>query len=237
MKLSIVIPMYNESEIIKNTAISLSEYMQNNFDSYEIIFSDDGSSDKSADVVNSLSLDCVSVIENDKNHGKGRAVREGVKKAKGEIIIFTDADLAYGTDVIGQAYDFISNKNGDIVIGSRNLDKSGYGDYPRLRAMFSKMYIKAICLIGGLKISDSQCGFKAFKSDVAKKVFSLSEVDGFAFDMEIIMLAKKMGAKFTELPVHVVSHSKSSVSVLKDGIKMLSDLVKIKRRISKTDFK
>ena len=236
MKLSVVIPMYNESEIIKNTAISLSDYMQKNFESYEIIFSDDGSSDKSAEIIKSLSLDSVFVIESKENHGKGSAVRAGVNKAEGDIILFTDADLAYGTGVIGKAYDVILKSECDMLIGSRNIEKGSYGKYPRLREMFSKMYVKVICLIAGTDISDSQCGFKLFKKDIAKKVFSLSEMNGFSFDLEIIMLAKKAGANIDELPVKITTHSKSSVSILRDGIKMLCDLVKIKRRVRKIEL-
>ena len=233
MKISVVIPMYNESAIIKNTALYLSEYMQNNFDSYEIIFSDDGSSDKSAEIVRSLALDNICVVESKENHGKGSAVRAGVNKAAGDIILFTDADLAYGTEVIGRAYEVISQSDCGVLIGSRSIEKGSYGEYPCTREIFSKIYVKIICCIAGFNVSDSQCGFKAFKNDIAKKIFALSEVEGFSFDLEIIMLAKKIKADMIEFPVKIISHSKSSVSIFKDGIKMLCDLLKIKQRVKK----
>ena len=92
--ISLIIPMYNESAIIADTAKTVSEYMQKNFESYEILFSDDGSKDGSADIVRALDLPCVRVVGYEQNHGKGCAVRTGMLEAKGEIVMFTDADLA-----------------------------------------------------------------------------------------------------------------------------------------------
>ena len=174
MKISVCIPMYNESKIIGNTARILDEYMRNHFadGDYEIIFSNDGSRDGSADIVKRLSLPCVKVIGEAENHGKGYAVRKAFLEAEGDVIMFTDADLAYGTDVIGKVYDtMLADEKADVLIGSRNLTKDGYDGYTLIRKIASKTYIKLLCLTGGFKLSDSQCGCKAFRYDAVQKIF------------------------------------------------------------------
>lgn len=237
MKFSLCVPMYNESSIIEDTAKTLSAYMAEHFDDYEIIFANDGSTDNSADIVNALSLSNVKVVGYQKNRGKGAAVRTAVLASKGDIVMFTDSDLAYGTDVISRVYRaFLENTEIDAVIGTRNLAKDGYEGYTLLRKIVSKTYIKLLCFVGGLKLSDSQCGCKAFRGDMARKIFSYCEVDGFAFDFEVIMLGTRLGARFLELPVKVLTHRASKIHVLSDSLKMMADLRKMKKRISKIEL-
>ena len=231
--ITLVIPMYNESSIIADTAKTLSEYMKNNFESYEIIFSDDGSKDGSGEIVNKLSLPNVRVVGYEKNHGKGCAIRTGMLEACGEIVMFTDADLAYGTDVIRLVYDTLNDADANMLIGSRNLSKDGYEGYTFLRKIMSKVYIKVLCIAGGFKLSDSQCGCKAYKGEAVKKIFERCKVDGFAFDFESILWAQKFGYKIIEMPVKIVNHRESKVNAIRDTFKMLGDLRKMKKRIKK----
>ncbi len=234
MKLTVIIPMYNESKIITNTAKTLSEYMDKSFDSYEIIFSDDGSKDNSADIVKSLNLPFVHVIENGVNRGKGYAVKSGMLASEGDIRIFTDADLAYGTDVIKIAYDtMVGDKDASVLIGSRNINRDGYAGYTFKRRIMSKLYIKILCLVGGFKLSDSQCGFKAFTADAADNIFSKCQVDSFAFDFEVILHANAQKRKIIEMPVKIINHRDSTVRPLGDAIHMLKDLRKIKKSIKR----
>ena len=173
MKISLVIPMYNESSIIKATAETLSEYMKNNFEDYEVLFVDDGSKDDCGDIVRALDLPNIKVLGYGCNKGKGAAVRHGMLEAEGDVIMFTDADLAYGTDVIRRVYEiFESAPETKMLIGSRNISADGYEGYTLLRRVMSKVYIKVLCIVGGFKLSDSQCGCKAFSRDTAKDVFS-----------------------------------------------------------------
>lgn len=227
--------MYNESSIIADTAKTLSEYMSCTFDDYEIIFSDDGSRDGSADIVKNLALPNVRVVGYESNRGKGCAVRTAMLAADGDAVMFTDADLAYGTDVIKKVYDIFAENPTDIVIGSRNIQKDGYEGYTFMRRVASKAYIKVLCIVGGLKLSDSQTGCKAFSKKAVRDIFTRCEVDGFAFDFEAILWAQKLGYSFTEMPVKVINHRESKVSLLRDAAKMLKDLRKMKKRIKKAD--
>ena len=118
-----------------------------------------------------------------------------------------------------------------MLIGSRNLEKSGYGDYGLFRRLMSRIYIRVLCLIGGFHLSDSQCGFKAFRRDAAREIFSRSKVDGFAFDFEVILRAQKAGISILEMPVRVLNHGDSKIHVFRDSAKMLSDLRRIRRDI------
>ena len=231
--ITLIIPMYNESSIIADTAKTVSEYMQKNFDSYEIIFSDDGSKDNCAQIVEDMHLSNVRVVGYEKNHGKGCAIRTGMLEANGEIVMFTDADLAYGTDVIRRVYDTLNEADANMLIGSRNLSKDGYEGYTAMRKLMSKVYIKVLCIAGGFKLSDSQCGCKAYKGEAVKKIFERCKVDGFAFDFESILWAQKFGYKIVEMPVKIVNHRESKVNAIRDTFKMLGDLRKMKKRIKK----
>ena len=233
-EITLIIPMYNENAIIADTAKTLHEYMSTHFESYEILFSDDGSKDGCGETVRALGLPSVRVVGYPDNHGKGCAVRTAMLEAQGEVAMFTDADLAYGTEVIRRTYDLLmSSPEASMLIGSRNLSKDGYEGYTAIRRIMSKAYIKVLCIVGGFKLSDSQCGCKAFRADAAEKIFSRCEVNGFAFDFEAILWAVKMKMKIVEIPVRVINHGESKVRIIRDTVKMLKDLAKMKKRIRK----
>ncbi|MBQ8309791.1 MAG: glycosyltransferase [Clostridia bacterium] len=234
MRISVCIPMYNEKRIIAQTARTLSDYMSANFEDYEIIFCSDGSTDGCDETVRALALPHVRVISYGQNQGKGYAVRTALTAATGDIRMFTDADLAYGTDVIRRVVDkFGTEANADVVIGSRNLNKDGYQGYTLLRKIASKIYIRVLCIAGGFRLSDSQCGCKAFRGDAVQKIFPRCEVNGFAFDFEAILWAVKMNMKIAEIPVHVINHGESKVRIVRDTLRMLKDLRKMKKRIKR----
>ena len=154
--------------------------------------------------------------------------------ANGDYVVFTDCDLAYGLDVVKQAAGlFEANPDADIVIGSRNLSKDGYEGYTLLRKLASKAYIRCLAFAAGFKLSDSQCGFKGFRRETAQAIFSECEVNGFAFNFEVLIKAKNMGKKILEMPVKVINHRESKVSVLRDSVKMLKDVRQIKKRNKK----
>ena len=231
--------MYNESAIIAETAKTLYEYMEKSFGAgeYEVIFSDDGSRDGCGDIVRNLGLPGVKVIGYEVNQGKGYAVRTAFLAAEGDVVMFTDADLAYGTDVILRAYaKLTADKDADMLIGSRNMSKDGYESYSLLRKIASKIYIKVLCIAGGFKLSDSQCGCKAFKLHAVKAIFPRCEVNRFAFDFEAILWATKMKMKIIEMPVKVINMGEYKVRIIRDTFKMLKDLRKMRKRISKAEL-
>lgn len=237
MRISLCVPMYNESSIIEQTARELYEYMSKNFgNDFEIIFADDGSRDGSSDIVKRLNLPNVRVVGYEKNQGKGCAVRHGVLASRGDIVIFTDADLAYGVEVIREAVEIMDKGEHSVLVASRAKHKEGYEGYTFIRKLASKTYIKVLNLFGGIKISDAQCGFKAFVGEEGRRIFSLCKTNNFAFDLEVILIAQKMKLKIYELPAKIINHRESKVNVIKDAFRMMKEIAKIKKNISKINF-
>lgn len=248
MKISVIIPMYNESSIIKDSLMQFQTYMEKTFEDFELIFVDDGSKDGCSEAVKAAEgkLKGVRLVRYEQNRGKGYAVRTGMLAAESDIAMFTDCDIAYGVDVIKNVYDFFANdnekvKNGQqrtsVVVGSRNLTKDGYEGYTFIRKLASKIYIKVLCITAGFKLSDSQCGMKGFRTEDAKKIFSECETDGFAFDFEVLLTAKSKGLKMDEIPVKIINHRESKINVVSDTFKMLGDLMRIKRRVKEKNKK
>lgn len=241
--ISVCIPMYNEAQIAADTARTLWRAMDSFRKKYgwsfEVIFSDDGSRDGCAAVVEQTAvaeqLDGIRVIRYEDNRGKGSAVREAVLASKGEIVLYTDCDLAYGTEVIGDAVGRFT-EGVDAVIGSRNLTGDGYEGYTPLRKLASKTYIKVLCLAAGFRLSDSQCGIKAFRGEMARRIFAKCQTNGFAFDFEVLLLAGKLHANITEMPVRIINHRQSTVHVVRDSVKMLRDLARIKKRVKSVEM-
>ena len=233
---SLIIPMYNEEKILPETIKTLHEYMSREFDDYEIVFSDDGSKDSSREIVENCGLPNIRLVGYEHNRGKGGAVRNGMLNAKGDIRLFTDCDIAYGTDIIKTLYNSFKAAKCDVMIGSRNIHEDGYEGYTFLRKVVSKTYIKLLCIVGGFKLSDSQCGFKAFSGEAAEAVFSKCETNSFAFDFEAIMFATRLGFKINEIPVKIINHrqSDSKVNMLSDSVKMFRDVLRIKKHVKKT---
>ncbi len=233
MKFSLVIPMYNESGILDATLRSIAAFLDAAFpdDDCEVVFSDDGSTDGSRQKVEAFGHPKIRAVGYEKNCGKGSAVRNGILNAAGDVILFTDCDLAYGLDVVKEALAvFDREPDTQLVIGSRNLTGDGYEGYTLWRKAASKIYIRCLAIAAGFRLSDSQCGFKGFRRDAARTIFSACEVDGFAFDFEALIKANNLGYKITEMPVKVINHRQSKVRVLRDSVKMLRDVRGIRKR-------
>ncbi len=221
--------MYNEQSVIEETATTLTSYLDMVYgDDYELIFYDDGSSDRCAEIVRELALPMVRLIEGKENHGKGRGVRMSILASRGEYVMFTDADNAYGCETVKRMLDTVeSDPNAQLAIGSRNISADGYDGYTFIRKVASKAYIKLLGLIGGFRLSDSQCGCKAFKGESIRPIMERCKVDSFAFDLEIILRAQRAGLGIIEVPVKVLKHKDSKVH-LRDAFTMPFDILKIK---------
>jgi dolichyl-phosphate beta-glucosyltransferase len=232
MKVSLVIPAYNESGIILDTLRTVSVKLAELADDYEVVLVDDGSTDNMTELVlNSLDPH-VRLERYSPNRGKGRAVRTGMLTARGDIILYTDADLAYGVDVFGIILDRFASSGADLVIGSRRLDEGGYQNYPPLRVLMSKCFSLLSRKISGLTY-DTQCGIKAYRRAAARQIFSECITDGFSFDFEALMRADRLGLKVEEIPVSVVNFRESKINVIRDSLRMFRDVFRIRRAVRK----
>ena len=219
MKISVVLPVYNEEKVIERTVCTLKNYLAKNFEFYEIIAVNDGSSDKSAEILKSISG--IKFVNLQTNHGKGYAVKKGAQISTGDAVIFTDADLCYGAEKIKNMVQSLANS--DIAIGRRDVSRVGYSP---LRRLFSHTFdIITAPFIG--KIADVQCGMKCFSKSSARAIFPYVKTSGFAFDFEILYLAHRMGFKISEIPVTMQKTEKSTVRIIRDPIFMIRDVAKV----------
>lgn len=225
--------MYNESSIINDAVNTFYTYMKENFEDWELIFVDDGSADNCGDAVKAKSAEDprVRLISYSPNMGKGCAVRTGMLASAGDIVIFTDCDNAYGTDVIAKMVKQFEESDAEVILGSRNVSADGYEGYTFIRKLASKTYLKVLSIAAGFKYSDSQCGFKGYRGYAARKIFKNCEVNRFAFDLEATMIAQRLGYKIAEMGVKVINHRESKVNVLRDTPKMLADVRKMKKSV------
>jgi dolichyl-phosphate beta-glucosyltransferase len=233
LDLSVVIPCFNEEERIVNTISLMANYLGKGGRSFELIVSDDGSHDGGPRLVHKLfqGREDVRLIREHRNRGKGAAVRRGVLAARGDIVIFTDADLSYPVETIDLCLEALEDN--EVAVGSRNLPGSQIQIVPpltrRLTGLAFKAMVRMLFLPG---FSDTQCGFKGFRAGAAKKIFSRCEANGFAFDVEVLTLARLFGYSIEEVPVQLqVDSSDSTINLTTDPWKMLAELVAIRRRV------
>lgn len=229
--LSVVIPAYNEVNKIGSTLDQITGFFKDSTINYEIIVVDDGSTDNTLSVLKSYkdSISNLKVIENVQNKGKGYSVKRGILISKGRYVLFFAADLSIPLDEIWNLLNYI--KEGyDIIIGSKWLPKS-YVKYSRhnwLIRLLASFLFKLIVKLLVHGISDTQCGFKCFKGEVASNLFSNQRLIGFSFDVEILYLAQKYGYKIKEFPVRCIYPTDSKVKVSRDSLVMFLDLFRIK---------
>ena len=230
--ISIIIPGYNEGKRILPVMKALSSFCQRNFSKHEIIFVDDGSTDQTWEMVTSF-RDCPSfrAMRNIKNRGKGDAVRKGMLAARGDYRFFTDADIPYGTECFLQALKTLKNPGCDMVIGSRDLPASWDQARVRwIRKIASRLFSIIVNIFLHINIKDSQCGFKGFTAQSAQQLFSHLTVQGFAFDVEIFILAKQLGYSIEKLPVTLITNQHTKVRLTRDPFRMLMDILKLSWR-------
>ena len=228
--ISIVIPGYNEEANIGSTLDCLSAFCRTHFSAYEIIFVDDGSSDRTGSIVSRYQKNPhVRTIRLDRNYGKGRAVRQGMLAAGGHYRFFTDADLPYDMECFLKGYRILKTSRHDIVVGARDLtdseDRAGLSWTRKLASIIFSFLVKAIIKI---PVKDSQCAFKGFSAASARKVFSQAQIDGFAFDVEIFFLALKLRLSIHKIPVTLINIGRSKVRLARDPFQMCMDILKLR---------
>lgn len=230
MDISLVIPAYNESGIIMDTIQTVSARLAELTAEYEVLVVDDGSTDGMAELVRGCGDPRVRLEGYASNRGKGCAVRTGMLAAQGDLILCTDADLAYGVDVFAGLLERLRTGEADLVIGSRRMGGEGYKNYPPLRILMSKCFGLLSHMISGLPY-DTQCGIKAYRRQAARAIFSRCTTDGFSFDFEVLMRADRLGLKVEQIPVSVINFRESKVNVIRDSARMFRDVFRIRKKV------
>ena len=237
MRLTVVIPMYNEEKIIFDNLKTLLLCLGGGLEpeDFEVIAVNDGSTDRTEELVKALLPlhNNLRLVSYEQNKGKGYALKQGIAEARGDFVLFTDSDLAYGAPVVLSFLSAFEEGKGQMILGSRPICPDGYSGYTLLRRIASKCYLRIVRFFSGFSFSDSQCGIKGFERDLAKSLFGALETCGFAFDLEILLAAADRKTPYYELPVRILNHSSSTVHPFADAFRMLKDLRKIKKRRKK----
>lgn len=229
--LSIIIPAYNEQSRLPATLGRIAGYMQNaGWNRWEIIVVDDGSSDGTAQVAAEAHDNNarVRLLSNPGNRGKGYAVRHGMIDSKMDWCLLTDADLSTPIEELEKLWDAVKNGDTPVAIGSRALDRSLIGVHqPGFRETAGKLFNLVMQTFTGLRIRDTQCGFKLFRGDVAKSVFARQQIERFGFDAEALFVAQKLGFRIAEIPVRWDHVEGSKIGML-NGAKSFIELAAIR---------
>ena len=227
---SFVVPAYNESERLSVSLPKVLDYILQQHLSAEIIVVNDGSRDDTADVVRRfmrLNPD-VRLVENPGNRGKGYSVRNGMLRARGDIVMFTDADLSSPIYEAGKLFAAIE-QGADVAIGSRWLRAELQTErQPWYRQLYGRLFNLGLRLVLGLKYRDTQCGFKAFTRAAAQTIFTRQHVERWGFDPELLFLADKFKLRTVEVPVEWAHDHRSKISPLRDGIRMGVEMLSVR---------
>jgi len=227
---SIVLPAYNESERIAATLGKIFAYAERNGWKCEVIVVNDGSQDDTAEIVRQSAAEHpnLSLLENPGNRGKGYSVRNGMLHARGDILLFSDADLS---SPIGEAEKLLTaiKSGADVAIGSRWLKTElQIQRQPLYRQLFGRIFNLLLRMVLGLKFKDTQCGFKAFTRGAAQCLFPLQRIERWAFDPELLYLAKRFRLSVQEVPVEWSHREGTRIHPLRDGIRMFWEVLKIR---------
>lgn len=230
MKLSVIVPAYNEGERIKENLLKIKEILEPSVDCFEILAVNDGSTDDTREqILAAAQVDNkIRYAGYDHNRGKGGAIRHGVLEASGDIIGFIDADLDISPDHLVTFYDHMTENNSDVVIGSK-MHKDSKLDYPPMRRFVSLGYYLILKVLFGMRIKDTQTGIKLYRAPLIKKVVPELMINGYAFDIEVLALCSHEGAKIEELPVQIVYRRNRSFGRIRlsDIFRMFFDTVGI----------
>ena len=230
-----MIPAFNEARRIGATLEAVAGYLRDRNTEAEVIVVDDGSEDDTVALVTRYAeehpVPPVRLVHNGANRGKGYSVRHGVLEAEGNVVLFTDAD---GSTPIAEAPKLLrrlASGEADVAIGSRELPESDLAlPQPRHRRLMGWVFRNLVRLLVVRGFRDTQCGFKAFAREAARDVFGRQTLDGFAFDVEVLFLARRLGYRVAEVPVRWLDSRHSRVRVGRDSLRMFLDLFRIRLR-------
>jgi glycosyltransferase involved in cell wall biosynthesis len=233
--LSIVVPAYNEATRLRNSLPEILDYLNRETSHSELIVVDDGSTDNTANVAREILANSgrvrASVVSYQSNLGKGRAVRLGLQASRGDVTLFTDADLSTPISETPKLVEPITSGDCDLTFGSRALDRKLIGVHqPWRREQGGRVFNLAVRLATGLPFWDTQCGFKAFRMAVCRPLIEGATIDRFGFDVELIYLAYRAGLRLREVPVRWDHNEGSKISLFSDSFKMLNEVGLIRQQ-------
>ena len=224
--LSIVLPCFDEAERLPGTLAAYLAHFPPGRSEVELVVVDDGSSDGTSAIADRIAATDprVRVVRTSANHGKGYAVRTGVQAAQGELVVFTDADGSYGPGEVARVTAALADA--PVAIGCR---PAGWATGPPARRLASRLFNRAIQALLGLPYRDTQCGLKGFRRHAARELFGRAHLDGFAFDVEILFVARRLGMAVSEVPVRAEVRDGSKVQLVVDALGMLRDVLRVRR--------
>ncbi|OGN03880.1 MAG: hypothetical protein A2831_03120 [Candidatus Yanofskybacteria bacterium RIFCSPHIGHO2_01_FULL_44_17] len=229
MHVSVIIPAYNEEKRIEKTLLSVHEYLSRQSYDYEILVVNDGSKDQTSAIVHKLSFAVrnLRLVDNKENHGKGWVVRQGMLEAQGDYRLFMDADNSTTVDQVAGFLPFFE-QGFDIVIGSRRIEGANIAvKQPWFRDFLGGAFRLVVRVLVPVGVTDSQAGFKAFSKKTAEAIFPKQTISRWAFDVEILAIARKMKFKIKETPIKWENDADSKVK-LSGMIKMLFEVFRVR---------
>ena len=225
--LSIVLPCLDEAERLPGTLAAYLAHFPPDRAEVELVVVDDGSTDGTTAIADQVAAadPRVRVLRTTRNHGKGYAVRTGIRAAQGELVVFTDADGSYGPEQLERVVAALDRA--PVAIGARLGGRAGAGS--PLRRLASRVFNRVMRLLLGLPFHDTQCGLKGFRRGAAEATFRRARVDGFAFDAEALWIARRLGIEVVEVPVRAEERQGSTVRLGGDALRMVADVWKVRR--------
>jgi dolichyl-phosphate beta-glucosyltransferase len=228
--LTVIVPSYNEESRLPATLAGLKQPLDDWGFDYRVLVIDDGSTDRTAELTDAYDHRFSTLVMPGKS-GKGAAVRAGMLQSTGRILAFTDADLPYDLAALRQGYQWLRDEDCEIVFGARDADEAECLAKRRLlRTIATSVFRGVVKRLISRTITDTQCGLKLFSREAAWALFSLSRVDGFAFDAEIVFLAERLGIPCRRVPATLINEYSSTLSLSRHALPMFLDVLHVRRR-------
>lgn len=230
---SIIIPAYNEETRLPSTLETILAFLQEStqWNDWELLVVDDGSRDGTTEVAERFHTrdSRIRLLKNPGNRGKGYSVRHGMLAGRYEWVLFSDADLSTPIEELDRLYGACIERNCEIAIASRAIDRSLIEAHQSvIRELGGRGMNLLMRLIVGLRVADTQCGFKLFRRDAAQAIFSRQTIEGFGFDPELLYIAQKLGYRFCEIPARWKHVDGTKVRIIQDSLRMVGDFVRIR---------
>jgi dolichyl-phosphate beta-glucosyltransferase len=233
--LSIVVPAYQEARRLPPTIAALGEFFREFTRAYEVLIVVERSTDGTLEIASGLAGQQAhfQVIDNGPQRGKGHAVRSGMQRARGEIVFYMDADLSVPlAEVWAFLQRFEERPEVDVLVGNRQHARSRITRRQSvLRESMGKLFNRILQSLALVALRDTQCGFKAFRQGACREIFARQTIEGFAFDVEVLLLAERLGYRVEDWPVEWTNSPESKVSIVADSLRMLRDTWRVRSRM------